>query len=263
MISGCSVFKKNPSKGNPPGTLKINDTLYIDQTEVANVHWREFLYYVNRFDSANVYKVLPDTLVWRDSITYSEPLVEYYFRHPSFNNYPAVGISYEQAIKFCKWRTFVVNLGMYMDENKLKNFEDYLNDSFPIKLYYRLPTKQEWEMVASGKLPVQEFPYGYKDVYTKWKDKKVRMFNCLFPGDRPSIDSINDARFTQDIKAHYPNSYGTYNMIGNLAEMVSEKGIAKGGSFAHPLDSCKIFLDQHYERPESWLGFRCVAVKLK
>ena len=264
IISGCSVFKKNPTKGNPPGTLKINDTLYIDQTEIANVHWREYWYYVNRFDSVNSYKALPDTLVWRDSIIYTEPLVEYYFRHPSFNNYPAVGISYEQAIEFCKWRTFVVNLGMYMDENKLRNFEEHLNDSFPIKVYYRLPTKKEWEMVASGKLPVQEFPYGYKDVYTKWKDKKVRMFNCIFPGDpSPFTDSIIEARYTQGIKSFFPNSFGTYNMIGNLAEMVSEKGTAKGGSFFHPLDSCKIFLDQHYERTEAWLGFRCVAVKLK
>lgn len=48
-----------------------------------------------------------------------------------------------------------------------------------------------------------------------------------------------------------------------MAEMVSEKGVAKGGSFTHPLDSCKISIDQYYFQPEVWLGFRCVAVKLK
>ena len=134
IISGCSVFKKNPTKGNPPGTLKINDTLYIDQTEIANVHWREYWYYVNRFDSVNSYKALPDTLVWRDSIIYTEPLVEYYFRHPSFNNYPAVGISYEQAIEFCKWRTFVVNLGMYKDEKSCR----------PLQFLFLRPFQQDY-----------------------------------------------------------------------------------------------------------------------
>lgn len=41
VISGCAVLRKNPTKGNPPGTVQINDPLYIDQTEVPNVAWRE------------------------------------------------------------------------------------------------------------------------------------------------------------------------------------------------------------------------------
>jgi formylglycine-generating enzyme required for sulfatase activity len=258
-------LKKNPTKGNPPGTLKINDTLFIDQTEVANIHWREYLYYISdvKKDELQYEKAFPDTLVWNSDTSVS-PLSEYYFRHPSFNNYPVVGISYEQAAEFCNWRTYAANQGIYLD--KIKDPMTHLKDSFPINFYYRLPTKEEWEMVASGKLTVSEFPYGYKNVYVIWKNKKSKMFNCIFPDDQPHFpDSyFPDIKYyTSYVKAFLPNSYGTFNMIGNVAEMVSENGIAKGGSFIHTLDSCKISLSQHYDKPERWLGFRCVAVKIK
>ena len=52
-------------------------------------------------------------------------------------------------------------------------------------------------------------------------------------------------------------------MVGNVAEMISEKGIAKGGSFVVKLDSCKITIDKFYDTTQMWLGFRCVAVKIK
>src|SRR4030095_1898053 len=92
-------------------------SFYIDRTEVANVHYREYLYWLNRvFDPANdpMYQsvldaALPDTLVWRSELAYNEPLVEYYLRHPSFNTYPVVGVSWKQAYDFCLWRSDRVN----------------------------------------------------------------------------------------------------------------------------------------------------------
>lgn len=282
ITSGCSVFRKNPTKGNPPGTVQINDTLYIDQTEVANIHWREYWFYLDRFDSANSYKALPDTLVWNtigqivdtqkisDTLiitsTSDNPLTEYYIRHPMFNSYPVVGISHEQVVEYCKWRTYVANQGDYFRENKIKDYRNHLQDTFPIRYFYRLPTKEEWEMIAKGNLNEQEFPYGYKDVYYEWKNKQSKMFNCIFPDDKPNTYDPHtwyDQIYTVHCKAGFPNSYGTYNMIGNLTEMVSEKGVAKGGSFVDKLDSCKISIDKYYDGPQAWLGFRCVAVKLK
>ena len=98
-------------------------SFYIDKTEVANVHYREYLYWLARvFDPANdptYQKVLdaamPDTLVWRSELAYNEPLVEYYLRHPSFNNYPVVGVSWKQAYDFCLWRSDRVNEGQLID----------------------------------------------------------------------------------------------------------------------------------------------------
>jgi formylglycine-generating enzyme required for sulfatase activity len=267
LISGCAVLKKNPTKGNPPGTVQINDTLYVDQTEVANVHWREYWYYLNRFDSANACKALPDTTVWinwePDStgvINLNNALSDYYFRHPSFNNYPAVGISYEQAVEFCKWRTLRANEGDYFRENNIKDYLNHLHDSFPIRYYYRLPTKEEWEMIAAGKFSIKN-AFGERESFSKWRNKQFRSFNCIYPND--TIKLHDEILYTADVKSYFKNSFGCYNMIGNVSEMVSEKGIAKGGSFYHQLDSCKIMNDQHYSDPQMWLGLRCVAVKIK
>ena len=87
-------------------------SFYIDRTEVANVHYREYLFWLGRVfdpsDPANLpifEGALPDTLCWRSELSYNEPLVEYYFRHPGFNNYPVVGVTWEQATDFCLWRS--------------------------------------------------------------------------------------------------------------------------------------------------------------
>jgi hypothetical protein len=88
------------------------------------------------------------------------------------------------------------------------------------------------------------------------------MFNCIFPKkiDSPLKKCIN---YTAVTKSFFKNTSGTYNMIGNVAEMVIEKGIAKGGSFEHKLEDCKITNDQYYTKPERWLGFRCIAVIIR
>ena len=86
-------------------------SFFIDETEVANVHYREYLYWLANAipDTSIMRKALPDTLVWREELAYNEPYVEYYFRYPSYNYYPVVGVSWEQAHDFCVWRSDRVN----------------------------------------------------------------------------------------------------------------------------------------------------------
>ncbi|MBN8837285.1 MAG: SUMF1/EgtB/PvdO family nonheme iron enzyme [Sphingobacteriia bacterium] len=98
---------------NTPRRVTVN-SFFIDRTEVANVHYREYLYWMeNVFSDPQYEKVLeaarPDTLVWRSELAYNEPYVEAYFRHPSYNYYPVVGVSWKQASDFCVWRTDRVN----------------------------------------------------------------------------------------------------------------------------------------------------------
>jgi gliding motility-associated lipoprotein GldJ len=96
---------------NVPRRITV-PSFFIDETEVANVHYREYLYWLeNTFsgDTNIIYKALPDTLVWREELAYNEPYVEYYFRFPSYNYYPVVGVSWRQAHDFCIWRTDRVN----------------------------------------------------------------------------------------------------------------------------------------------------------
>ncbi len=98
---------------NIPRRITVN-SFFIDKTEVANVHYREYLYWLeNVFGQAGMDSVVdqarPDTLVWRSELAFNEPYVEYYFRHPSYNYYPVVGVNWVQATEYCKWRTGRVN----------------------------------------------------------------------------------------------------------------------------------------------------------
>lgn len=75
-------------------------SFYMDETEIRNVDYREYCYWLKRVfvDYPEVTrKALPDTLVWRSKLGYNEPYVEYYFRHPAYQNYPVVGINWLQA----------------------------------------------------------------------------------------------------------------------------------------------------------------------
>jgi gliding motility-associated lipoprotein GldJ len=98
-------------------------SFFIDETEVANVHYREYMYWLeNTFsnDTTVMKRCLPDTLVWREELAYNEPYVEYYFRYPSYNYYPVVGVTWQQAHDFCIWRTDRVNELTLMKTGYLK-----------------------------------------------------------------------------------------------------------------------------------------------
>ena len=129
---------------NVPRRVTVN-SFYIDRTEVANVHYREYLYWVNNVFDGDEYKAvrdqaLPDTLVWRSELAYNEPMVEYYFRHPSYNYYPVVGVTWKQAHDFCLWRSDRVNEKAlvdrgYINKNSLKNIQGLGQENFNTKAY--------------------------------------------------------------------------------------------------------------------------------
>ena len=98
---------------NARATKVTVGSFYLDKTEVTNLHWLEYMYWMKRVYNKSFphvfKKSLPDTLAWRKTLGYREKYVEYYLRHPSYRDYPVVGVTWLQANEFCKWRTDRVN----------------------------------------------------------------------------------------------------------------------------------------------------------
>ena len=246
----CSFVFKLSLKSNyiPPGTLFIKDSLFMDRMEVSNRNWKEFIG-SNRDemfkDSEDYKELIPDSSITIKLKNYGKIKMNEYFNDPHFDAYPVVGITYEQVLKFCEWRTKKVNQLMKQKKN---------NPS--IKLEYRLPTIPEWEIAAQGNLDSIKYPFGL-DYYYTVGDNKCRSINCYYP----EMTSLNYIRPTDDTLQNIKsNSYGLYNMLGNVCEMVMEKGIAKGGHYDALLEYCKIKETYTYSSANKWLGFRCICL---
>lgn len=106
-------------------------SFFMDEAEVTNLEYLFYLQYLEKVyppaddNYRKIYQAaLPDTLVWRDALGFNELLTETYLRHPSYSDYPVVGVSWLQATEYCKWRTDRVNEKILMDKGVLKSLFD-------------------------------------------------------------------------------------------------------------------------------------------
>jgi len=100
---------------NTPTSQHVQ-SFYMDETEVTNVMYLEYLDYLKTVYPpenplyTNIYKgALPDTLVWRNRLGFNETMTNNYLRHPAYAEYPVVGVNWIQATQFAEWRTDRVN----------------------------------------------------------------------------------------------------------------------------------------------------------
>ena len=125
-------------------------SFYLDEAEVTNSEYLLFLevtkdvFPPEEEKYKNIYtSLLPDTLVWRNSLGNTELLSESYLRHPAYSDYPVVGVSWIQAVQYCKWRTNAVNLKKLIDKGVLSNVleNDTIRNFFDTDLYLENPYK--------------------------------------------------------------------------------------------------------------------------
>jgi len=110
ILDSCKSVKEVSINNlyTPPGTVKMYDNFYIDQSEITNLNYLEFVNWVGRVygkESSENKKIFPDTSVWKELGMYYNGFSNYYLKHPSYRNAPVIGVSYEQANLYCKWRT--------------------------------------------------------------------------------------------------------------------------------------------------------------
>ena len=217
-------------------------SFWIDETEVANIHWLEYLHFAQDSGSQYHEEALPDTTVWAKELAYNDPYVQHYLRYPGFRYFPVVGVNWLQAKKYCQWRSTMVNRQLAIDngdDDEVSTAEGggrIALESGIVLPNYRLPSEAEWEYAAQALIGTQDIDENQSNrrLYP-WDGHSLRnpygeeMGNFLANfkrgrGDYAGIaGALNDnAMITSWIYSHPPNDYGLYNMAGNVNEWVED-----------------------------------------
>lgn len=216
--------------------MKITESLYVADGEVSNGEYLQFLNWLEtNGKKEELEKCNVDSNGWRRKLSFCEPLVLYYHRHPAYKDYPVVNVSYEGATAYCKWLT----------EEYHKNLSRKFN-----KVQFRLPAEDEWKLAAKGGNPTATFPW--KGIYMR-NEQGEFMANFVNLMDWITKDTViegvgkvfiasgyEDVKmsplsgggiYTTPVRSYWKNGYGLYNMAGNVSEMLQEKGRTKGGNW--------------------------------
>ncbi len=259
LFAGVAVLKEKRvlnAKLIDKNIAKVTDSLYAYKYETSNWEYNSFLGDLQKNNPDTYMKCLPDTLRWRSILSYCEPMVEYYHRHPAYSDYPVVNINYESAIEYCKWLTDRYNSDPKREYKKVE---------------FILPAISEWIQAARGGRKNSIYPWG--NYYLRNKQgmllanfKHLNESSVVSDKNGEPILSdnsfavasgLNDKAFyTANVKSFYPNDLGLYNMSGNVAEMTFEKGNCKGGSFNSYGGEIKIDAVKQHEGPSPEIGFR-------
>lgn len=281
------------------GLMKIGDSIMIDEAEISIGEWLDFVSYhdvknypsyVNRklltdqektillatpFDTnilpdMNIISAFPFSYLFKKSnkceaIKHSSISCNVFLavdsdslKNPSskkrliaYLNMPIVGISYELANKFCQWRTTVDSLRFYIPPTPIALGRLRVETLYGTAYIYRLPTPKEFDKLN----PAHDSIYNKKTSVSRFNYK-----NSTYPSRKNNLcgkSPINVYSFQSSTKSVIS---GTENMQGNVAEMTTVEGIAKGGSYNHFAKESYPAVDNIYDAPQSWLGFRCVGL---
>ncbi|MBR4886372.1 MAG: SUMF1/EgtB/PvdO family nonheme iron enzyme [Muribaculaceae bacterium] len=230
------------------------------------------------YDFLNTYivNVYPDTTAWINDFdnAYNEPYTRMYFSHAGYNDYPVVGVSWEQANAFANWRTDYLRRSLGREGVMIEPF--------------RLPTEAEWEFAARAGNSESQYPWSE----TLPMDER----GCFYANFKPMEgDYIRDGHLiTSPVGTFNANDFGLYDMAGNVSEWTStaytesinkltsdmnpeyrydaakedpykmKRKIVRGGSWkdvAHNVRS-DIRMWEYQNEQRSYIGFRCVRTQI-
>lgn len=276
-LNPAERVKNTDIKVDPDEVVMITkDTAYIDEEgHIVNRTITRPLSSEWDFLNSYIVNIYPDTTCWVNDFpkANNEQYMRMYFNHPSYNDYPVVGVSWEQANAFCAWRTNYLLAGLHGQARYIQR--------------YRLPTEAEWEFAARGR----------EDNHFPWKGEETKdERGCYSANYKPGKgDYTKDGNLiTTRAGSYKPNSNGLYDMAGNVSEWTSEaytesgvlqasdinpdvqynaaqddpyklkKKVVRGGSWkdvnAFIRSDARSWEYQNEQR--SYIGFRCVRTQV-
>ncbi len=242
--------------------VKVSTNLYANKYETSNAEYREFLDWVKE----NNMDILDEARIHNEgwSKVMGLAYARNYSDHERFDNYPVVNVTHEGAQAFCAWLTDRYN------QSKKKKFNE---------VNFRLPTKEEWVgMARNGGHEAQYYPWGGPYLKNKQGHYLANFFRIgnqdvkLDINDKtkssislePQLDEHGNTRsgmtFTTSVDSYMATGAGLYNLSGNAAEMLAEKGNTKGGSWASSGYYLRISAEDEFEGFDysPYVGFRYV-----
>ena len=202
-------------RNNSRRNITVN-SFYMDKYEISNMNWREYEHWVRMMFSQTapslISKVLPDTTVWREELAYNEPYLENYYTHPAYSFYPVVGVSWNQAMDFCQWRTDRVNEKILIDGGYI-TFPNY-SLLTPSKIEEEV--KVSWE-AANPNYKLVEFKSG-KMIQSEGKKAKSKGKKEDAPEGGENAEAAEGGAGEggeEEILYHYPYEYVRDQLIFN------------------------------------------------
>ena len=249
----------------PSGTTTIGDkdvscnAFFMAQHEVTNKEYRDFVQHLRENGKEeDLQKAIPDTTVWNQFGSFSEPMVNLYFSHPAYDNYPVVGVTREGAELYC----------IYLTEMSKELYGDVIND-------FRLPFKEEW--IYAAQAGNQQNAYAWNGPYLR-DDEGNYLANFKHIGEEnittdengnpviiegAAASFIEDGSFyTSPTMTYYANDYGLYNMSGNVAEMVAKENVSMGGHWYSTGHDIRVDSEEEFTAANPFVGFRPVMTFL-
>jgi formylglycine-generating enzyme required for sulfatase activity len=222
---------------------KINDYLYASNVEVSNKQYIRFVEDLKAEKDLSTLELAQfDSLQWRSKECYNEPHVIYYNKHPAYENYPVVNISFDAAMAHCNWLTKLYN------QDPKRKFK---------KAIFRLPTLTEREQAAQAGNSTAIFPRKETIAYNSY-GKEMASFKEEVEISQVLQDILTKMPITCPIKSYLPNGFGLYNIASNVSEMTASNTSIKGGSWKDSAELLKIKHTENFDgKPKAYIGFRC------